>query len=308
MKEDSAATGSTTSYEELSIQLAHIRLAARAWGPKDGMPVIALHGWLDNCASFDTLAPLLPELRLVALDMAGHGHSDHRESGCYEFIQWIPDVFAAADWLGWQRFGLIGHSLGAAVAICAAGTLPERITRVALIDGLGPLTQTEEDTPKRLATAIKARFSARAAARPPSPTYPSREAMAERLRQAVDGLDTASAQTLIARSHEPAAGGVRFRYDSRLRQSSLLRLTEAQVMAFLKAVVAPTLVVRAKDGWPFDMAIINARRAQLANAELVEIEGPHHVHLVNPKPVAAAVAAHFRSDSAFISHAGSDRR
>lgn len=52
-------------------------LKAKVWGPPDGLPVFALHGWLDNAGSFDTLIPLLPKnLRIVAVDTAGHGLSD----------------------------------------------------------------------------------------------------------------------------------------------------------------------------------------------------------------------------------------
>ena len=64
--------------EELELQTPYLRLSARAWGPPDGVPVLALHGWLDNAASFDPLASLLPGVRLVAVDLPGHGGSDHR--------------------------------------------------------------------------------------------------------------------------------------------------------------------------------------------------------------------------------------
>ncbi|MEZ5601350.1 MAG: alpha/beta fold hydrolase [Candidatus Competibacteraceae bacterium] len=97
--------------EELELQTPYLRLAARAWGPLDGVPVLALHGWLDNAASFDALAPLLPNTRLVALDLTGHGRSEHRPAGVhYHFVDFIPDVVAAADALGWNRFALLGHS------------------------------------------------------------------------------------------------------------------------------------------------------------------------------------------------------
>ena len=73
--------------EELEIQTSSIRLVTKCWGNPDGLPVLAFHGWLDNAATFDNLAPLLPELRILSLDLPGHGHSDHRPSGsAYYFI------------------------------------------------------------------------------------------------------------------------------------------------------------------------------------------------------------------------------
>ena len=58
-------------------ELVIIPIKARIWGPKDGRPVFAIHGWLDNAGTFDALIPLLPkDLRVVAVEMPGHGLSD----------------------------------------------------------------------------------------------------------------------------------------------------------------------------------------------------------------------------------------
>ncbi|MEO6170956.1 MAG: alpha/beta fold hydrolase, partial [Lysobacter sp.] len=79
--------------------------------------VMALHGWLDNAASFLPLHAHLPGLDLVALDMPGHGASDHLpEAAEYTVVNTARAMFAAADALGWERFSLLGHSLGGAVA------------------------------------------------------------------------------------------------------------------------------------------------------------------------------------------------
>ncbi|MCG8335651.1 MAG: hypothetical protein MJE63_14115, partial [Proteobacteria bacterium] len=67
-----------TNMVEVEIKTAHFRYAAKRWGNKKGQKILALHGWLDNAATFDHLAPLLPEVDLVALDFPGHGFSAHR--------------------------------------------------------------------------------------------------------------------------------------------------------------------------------------------------------------------------------------
>ena len=114
--------------EELEIQTSSIRLVAKCWSNPDGIPVLAFHGWLDNAATFDNLAPLLPEFRILSLDLPGHGHSDHRPTGAaYYFIDMVMDVIEVADVLGWERFSLLGHSMGAGVATYLAGTLQDKI-------------------------------------------------------------------------------------------------------------------------------------------------------------------------------------
>ena len=122
--------------EELEIQTSTLRLSAKCWGSPAGMPVLAFHGWLDNAATFDHLAPCLKEFRLVSIDLPGHGLSEHRSSSSsYHFSDMIVEMLEVLDVLGWHRFSLLGHSMGAGVASYLAGTIPEKIKSVILIEG-----------------------------------------------------------------------------------------------------------------------------------------------------------------------------
>src|SRR5690625_5810116 len=88
-----------------SLTLAGGRLASLSWGPENAPTWLALHGWLDNAASFSRLAPVLVErlgIRIVALDFSGHGHSAHRE-GDYALWDYCHDLLDAADALGLER-------------------------------------------------------------------------------------------------------------------------------------------------------------------------------------------------------------
>ena len=60
---------------ERTFDLRGLRVAAIEWGADGARPVLALHGWLDNAASFARLATLLDRLHLVAIDLPGHGRS-----------------------------------------------------------------------------------------------------------------------------------------------------------------------------------------------------------------------------------------
>lgn len=273
---------------ELIVELPGLRLAARTWGEPGQPPVLALHGWLDNAASFDRLAPLLPGLHLVAVDLAGHGHSGHRPVGsAYHLVDAVADVLAVADALGWPRFALLGHSLGAIIASLVPAVAPERVERVVLLEGFGPWSQTPEDTPRHLAEALaqEARWVGTAPR-----TFPSLDA-AVLVRVVGSDLDNGHARLLVERATEAVAGGVRFRHDQRLRAQARLRMTEEQVRAFLAAIPCPVLAVRAHPGWEFDEGEVTARLAVIPQLERVDVEGGHHVHLSHPERVAPAMRA-----------------
>jgi pimeloyl-ACP methyl ester carboxylesterase len=274
------------SARELQLQLAHLRVAARQWGPDDGPPVLALHGWLDNAATFDRLAPLLPELRIVALDLPGHGRSGHWAAGHgHHFIDWVVETIAAADALELQRFSLLGHSMGAGIAPLVSAACPDRVERLVLIEGLGPFADPPDKAPDGLAAALAQ--EARLGLSTPRP-FPSLDAAIDARRRDTD-LDRESARVLVERGTVATDEGVVFTYDPRLRTRSRVRFTEDQVIAFLGRILCPTLLIRASEGWPVPEDVVARRSAAIPHAEVTVVEGGHHVHLTHPERVAPVV-------------------
>ncbi|MEI2743049.1 MAG: alpha/beta hydrolase [Candidatus Competibacter sp.] len=282
--------------EELALQTPYLRLAARAWGPPDGIPVLALHGWLDNAASFDALAPLLPDARLVALDLTGHGHSEHRPPGVhYHFVDFIPDVIAAADALGWRRFALLGHSLGGGIASFVAALLPERVARVAMIEGLGPPTSNPDDGPANLRKTID-QMDALPRKRPP--LYPSLEA-AIQTRCEAGGLSWTAASILVERGIQPLGdAGYGWRTDPRLRFVSPLYLTEPQILAYMERIEIPALLICGAEGYLVKRAYMRERYARIADLSVRVLAGGHHPHLEDPEPCARLLGPFFAADRA----------
>jgi pimeloyl-ACP methyl ester carboxylesterase len=272
--------------EELSLQVNGLHVAGRVWGPPGGEPCLALHGWLDNAGTFDRLAPLLPGLRLVALDLPGHGLSDWRHADAdYLFMSAVPFVFEAADALGWERFSLMGHSMGGAIAALAGGSVPERITRLVSLEAVGPPSSLDAKAPLSLARALAARRRRRA-----EPTlHASPEAAAQRLVRAVAGLPESAARVLIARALRPVPGGFIWRSDPRLRDPSALYYTEEQVRAFLRRITAPALFVIAEQGYAFPEPATAERIACVPGVRVARLLGGHHVHLEDAPGVAEAI-------------------
>ena len=277
------------SFSERTVKAPGLTLAAREWGdPTAPHKVLALHGWLDNCATFDGLAPLLAGIHLVAIDFPGHGRSEHRSiNATYHFIDWIPDVVAVADDLGWDRFTMMGHSMGAAVASITAGTVPERVRGVVLLDGLAPFTTPAEEVPETLASYIRQRTRLLEKERP---LYPSRDAATDRLLK-VTNLTREAAATLVERNTVETAEGVAWTYDGRLRRISPMRFTDEHNRAFLRSIKAPVLFVRPTSGIRVDATVLAAWLGDIANLTQVSPAGGHHVHLEYPDRIAPAVQA-----------------
>lgn len=266
----------TARVEEIRLNLPHIELAAHLYGPEDGRPVIALHGWLDNAASFSRLAPKLEGLRIVALDFAGHGHSGHRGAGAgYQLWDNVMDVLLVAEELGWQRFSLIGHSLGGIISMMLASAMPERVERLALIDGLVPYVGEADQAPEKLGEALQAQLDLRAKRKP---VYATIERAVEARMKGVGDVSREAAELLAARGLMPVPGGYTWRTDARLTLPSPLRLTRAHAQAFVEALRCPVDLVVAEQGMLVKERLLMAWLGMLP-LKVHRLPGGHHLHL-----------------------------
>lgn len=272
--------------EDFTLELGEMHFAAKRWGNPQGLPVLALHGWLDNCASFDFLGPLLPQLNLICLDLAGHGKSDHRSHfGAYNIWQDVNDVFAVADALDWPQFSLIGHSRGAIVALLAAGTFPQRIHHLALIEGIYPPAGQAHTAPAQLAEAIT---SLNQLATKAQTCYPSFNAAATARANGLFKVPFKDAQALAQQGVEAFEGGYTWAHDYKVMAPAEVRLTQEQLDAFLNAVDCPIHVAIAQNG------LLQQHPDQLQsllahpNLRPAYFEGQHHLHM---SPQAPAIAA-----------------
>ena len=110
-------------------------------GPEEATPVILLHGFPESHRTWRALAPLLSgQLRLIMPDQRGFGDSDRpQEIEAYATDTLIADIFALADALGIDRFALVGHDWGGAIAWAAAIKGDPRVERLAIVNSPHPL-------------------------------------------------------------------------------------------------------------------------------------------------------------------------
>ena len=158
--------------------------------------MLALHGWLDNAASFVPLA--------TSVVAAGGGRParprPQRPAGAsYTTAAAICHVLDVADALGWDRFSLLGHSMGAGIASLTAA-VSDRVERLVAIEALGGLRGPEEDTAHRLREHVNA---TRALARKQLRVFPDLAAPI-RARMMTNQLSEHCARLLVERGVEPS--------------------------------------------------------------------------------------------------------
>lgn len=263
--------------EAFELQVDGLRIAGLRAGSRGGLPVLALHGWLDNAASFEPLAALLPELDLVLIDLPGHGLSEHLPAAAsYGTPQAIAHVLGILDALGWQRCVLLGHSMGAAIASLVAAVAPQRVQALIAIEALGGLAAAASDTVNRLRAHMQALARLedkrlRVFANLDAPV---------RARMQANQLDEASARRLVERGVRPVEGGWCWRSDPRLMLPTAVRMSEEQVRDVIAAIACPALVIYATPAQAyFPEPERSQRAALLRHGQLHTLPGNHHLHM-----------------------------
>lgn len=252
-----------------------LQLHALEW-PGSRPPLLLLHGGSAHAHWFDAVVPLLEgRFHLVSLDQRGHGESQWPTPPAYRTEDFVADILAVADALGWERFSLVGHSMGGHNALAFAAGHPERLSALVLADSRPTIP------------ADRLRLLQQRGWRPLR-RHPTREAGQAAFR--LLPRETTAAPALLA--HLAAAGlaerdgGWVFRFDP----AASAHRQPVDGWGLLGQVRTPTLVVRAARSGVLPAEMAEKMRTGITAAELVEIPGAyHHVTLDAPGPFAQAL-------------------
>lgn len=115
------------------------RLGYAEWGDPGGQPLVVCHGWPGSRAEglWCDQAAKATRVRVIALDRPGMGLSDFQPQRTV--VDWPDDVSQLAEAFGLERFAVLGISGGSPYAAVCAWKLPQRLTGVGIVSGIGPL-------------------------------------------------------------------------------------------------------------------------------------------------------------------------
>jgi pimeloyl-ACP methyl ester carboxylesterase len=172
------AVAAAPQHHEVEADGATIRY--RAWGAPQHPGVVLVHGGGAHAGWWDHVAPQLSGHRVVALDLSGHGDSDHRDA--YDMSQWGREVMAVATADDLTKPVVVGHSMGGWIAATAAVEHGDSVAALVLIDS--PLSSRPPDEERlRKRRAPHRIYRTRAAAVERFSTTPNQELLLPYVRE-----------------------------------------------------------------------------------------------------------------------------
>jgi pimeloyl-ACP methyl ester carboxylesterase len=280
------------------VPIRQLNYHVRCWGQAspEKTPLVLLHGWMDVAASFRFVVDALTQDHfIIAPDWRGFGLTQSGGADAFWFPDYLADLDALLDhYAPGQSVHLVGHSMGANLAMIYAGVRPERVRRLVNLEGFGLPAARAEHAPGRFVQwldGVKALGSGGLQLK----TYDSLEAVAQRLMKTNARLDSDKAHWLAAHwsvELTPGQWSILGEAAHKIANAQLYRVDE--MLAIQRCITAPTLMVEAAEDtiallWhgQFTRAEHLERIKSVAQLERVELpDCGHMLHHDQPQAVA----------------------
>ncbi len=257
----------TTEAVDRFVKVSDLNLHYLEWGDAGAPPVIMIHGLSGNAHAFDNLAPhFVPRYHVISVDVRGRGDSDWVADGNYSNDAYVADLEGLRQALGFERFSLVGTSMGGRISLTYAGTYPERVERTVLND-IGP--EIDPRGGKRIANTTRDAVT----------TFETMdEVIAWHREQRVGFSALSDAQQQVTAGHAVKAGpdgGYTWKMDPAVRTDP--RRPDPEVSWNLtRRIPGPVLLVRGGDSDLLSPEIAQRMMAEMQDCRMVEVPGVGH--------------------------------
>jgi pimeloyl-ACP methyl ester carboxylesterase len=234
--------------------------------------LILIHGGLDHCRSWDAIArELQPHFHIMAPDLRGHGDSEWAKGSSYSLTDNVYDLTRLMRFAALQDAAIVGHSMGGMVALAYAGTYPERVSRLVVLDGAflsgsqsAPIAEQMSRWIDQLDRISEHKES----------TFQTIEEAAKRLSARNKRLTPAMALHLASHGVRKGVDGLyRWKFDHYQRARAPYRLSPEDYIALWSRITCPTLLMWGDESFLSDPAGL---LAHFKRAELEKIAGAGH--------------------------------
>ncbi len=254
-----------------------------------------IHGLGDGAYIWADFARHLPaDYRAFAVDLRGHGYSPRSADGLYFTDRHVADLIDTLDRLGLDRVVLIGHSLGAEIALRLAIARPERVAALVAVDFAPESNPTGLRVIHNLVNSVR--------------LYATIDEYLQWLARTRPMASMEMLRYCAAESLEGSADqGFRLRIDPQILSLAHAPSSNASLeWTLLARVACPTLILRGSSSAVLSKAAAERMAATLPHCTLQEItRSGHAIMLENPAGFREHVAAFLREVRERVRQSGS---
>jgi pimeloyl-ACP methyl ester carboxylesterase len=251
-----------------------LRLHYADWGNESAPPLILIHGGADQCRSWDWVAQSLrPHFHVVAPDMRGHGNSEWAKASSYSLSDYIYDLSRLIRSAAAGKPAIVAHSMGGMIGLAYAGTFPDQVSRLAVLDGMFlpalPAKPIDQQMAEWMAQLDKlAEQKARC--------FRTVSEAAERILHRNSRLTKEQALHLATHGlKKNADGSYSWKFDPYQRAMAPYRLSADHYTALWSRITCPTLLLRGSESFLPDPAA-SGLLAHIGQADLRTMTGAGH--------------------------------
>ena len=253
-----------------------LRLHYLDWGNEAASSLLLVHGVQDHCHTWDWFArEFVDDFHVVAPDLRGHGDSEWAKGSSYHHLDYVYDMGQLIHQAALEPVNIVAHSMGGTLAALYAGTYPERVKSLVILEGVGIWPGWSDATAahERIRVWID---STRQLAGRSVRRYATLEEALGRMQQANPHLSAEQAKLLTVHgSNQNEDGTYSWKFDNYTHAHPAYGIPSEQVVELWERIDCPVLIINAAEG--FDHRIGQAGTLRhFANVQMLEIEDAGH--------------------------------
>ncbi|XP_072385132.1 probable serine hydrolase [Diabrotica undecimpunctata] len=293
-------------FKEIKIKVPWGYIAGKWWEPYDLRPVVTIHGWQDNCQSFDRLIPLLNRnVGFLAIDLPGHGYSSkHPEGMLYHMANYLLVIKSLSKTFEWPNTSLMGHSLGAVTSYIYSMLYPSEVDYLICLDAVKPMVSKKQH--QHYAAALEKFFKYNnflTSGEPPSYTIEEIKKLVSTAHK--HSILPENAKYIYERNIAPSEvnpGKFYFTRDPRLKTGSFSTYCQRDLVELAQLITMPIFIAKAKDSVYYEdkenfYEVIDVVKRSSSDFDFHYVSGSHHVHLNHPENVSDLINNFLRKNN-----------
>lgn len=283
-------------YQSQGLQLHYVD-----WGNEAAPSLILIHGGSDQCRSWDLMArSLQPHFHVIVPDLRGHGDSEWAKGSSYSLSDYIYDLACLMRTTAAHKPAIVAHSMGGMIGSAFAGTYPDKVSRLAVLDGAFlPGSQTKP-IEQQVAEWI-AQLDGIAERKPRC--FRTVAEAAERIAARNNRLTPVQALHLATHGlKKNIDGSLSWKFDPYQRARAPYRLSAAHYTALWSRITCPTLLLYGSESFLPDPEASGVLR-HFGQANLKRIVGAGHwLQHDRPEEVLAALRPFLEIPADILEH------